>query len=156
STGSVGTQALDVLSGHRHEHAIVGLAAGSQLDLLLEQALDFCVPVIGLTSPPAGGEAEIRRRLAALAAARGVSDPVEVIPLGDSSAEAVAGLEADMVCNPSTGAAGLATTPAALPRCTDVALANKGSLTIGGSIVRAAGCPTGARLVPVDSEHSAI
>src|SRR5699024_8024170 len=83
STGSVGTQALDVLSGHRHEHAIIGLAAGSQLDLLLEQALDFCVPVIGLTSPPAGGEAEIRRRLAALASARGVSDPVEVIHLGE-------------------------------------------------------------------------
>ena len=156
STGSVGTQALDVLSGHRHEHAIVGLAAGSQLDLLLEQALDFCVPVIGLTSPPAGGEAEIRRRLAALAAARGVSDPVEVIHLGDTAAEAVAGLEADMVLNAITGAAGLGTTLAALARGTDVALANKESLIIGGSIVLDAARATGARLVPVDSEHSAI
>ena len=156
STGSVGTQALDVLSGHRHEHAIIGLAAGSQLDLLLEQALDFCVPVIGLTSPPAGGEAEIRRRLAALAAARGVSDPVEVIHLGDTAAEAVAGLEADMVLNAITGAAGLGTTLAALARGTDVALANKESLIIGGSIVLDAARATGARLVPVDSEHSAI
>src|SRR5699024_6734930 len=156
STGSVGTQALDVLSGHRHEHAIVGLAAGSQLDLLLEQALDFCVPVIGLTSPPAGGEAEIRRRLAALAAARGVSDPVEVIHLGDTAAEAVAGLEADMVLNAITGAAGLGTTLSALARSTDVALANKESLIIGGSIVLDAARATGARLVPVDSEHSAI
>src|SRR5699024_3635701 len=123
---------------------------------LLEQALDFCVPVIGLTSPPAGGEAEIRRRLAALAAARGVSDPVEVIHLGDTAAEAVAGLEADMVLNAITGAAGLGTTLAALARGTDVALANKESLIIGGSIVLDAARATGARLVPVDSEHSAI
>ncbi|WP_209371128.1 1-deoxy-D-xylulose-5-phosphate reductoisomerase [Brevibacterium renqingii] len=156
STGSVGTQALDVLSEHRDEHALIGLAAGSQLDLLLEQALDFCVPVIGLTTPPAGGEAEVRRRLARLAAERGVSDPVEAIHLGDTAAEAVAGLDADMVVNAITGAAGLGTTLAALARGTDVALANKESLIIGGSIVLDAARATGARLIPVDSEHSAI
>src|SRR5699024_6131835 len=105
---------------------------------------------------PAGGEAEIRRRLAALASARGVSDPVEVIHLGESAAEAVAGLEDDMVLNAITGAAGLGTTLAALARGTDVALANKESLIIGGSIVLDAESCTGALLGPVDSEHSAI
>lgn len=156
STGSVGTQALDVLAEHRDEHAIIGLAAGSQLDLLLEQALDFHVPVIGLTTPPAGGEAEVRARLTELAVQRGVADPVEAIHLGVDAAEAVAGLAADMVLNAITGAAGLGATLAALERGTDVALANKESLIIGGSIVLDAARASGARLVPVDSEHSAI
>ncbi|WP_210602652.1 1-deoxy-D-xylulose-5-phosphate reductoisomerase [Brevibacterium oceani] len=156
STGSVGTQALDVLSDHAEDHAIVGLAAGSQLDLLIEQALDFRVPVIGLTTPPDQGETAVRARLAEAAARRGVSDPVEVIHLGDTAAEVVAGLDADMVVNAITGAAGLGTTLAALAQGTDVALANKESLIIGGSIVLDAARATGARLIPVDSEHSAI
>lgn len=156
STGSVGTQALDVLSEHRDDHAIIGLAAGSQLDLLIEQALDFRVPVIGLTFPPEEGEAAVRTRLAEAAERRGVSDPVEVIHLGDTAAEAVAGLDADMILNAITGAAGLGTTLAALANGTDVALANKESLIIGGSIVLDAARATGARLIPVDSEHSAI
>src|SRR5699024_6743860 len=109
-----------------------------------------------LTSPPAGGEAEIRRRLAALAAARGVSDPVEVIHLGDTAAEAVAGLEADMVLNAITGAAGLGPTLAALARGTDVALANKESLIIGGYVVLDAAPATAARLVAAASQRSAI
>jgi 1-deoxy-D-xylulose-5-phosphate reductoisomerase len=156
STGSVGTQALEVLSEHRDAHAISGLAAGSQLDLLIEQALDFDVPVIGLTTPPAGGEAEVRTRLAEAAARRGKDDPVEVIHLGDTAAEAVAGLDADMILNAITGAAGLGATLAALAQGTDVALANKESLIIGGSIVLDAARATGARLIPIDSEHSAI
>lgn len=156
STGSVGTQALDVLSEHREEYEIGGLAAGSQLDLLLAQALDFSVPVIGLTNPPDGGEAEIRRQLGDLAAARGLADPVEQIHLGPTAAEVVAGLSADMVLNAVTGAAGLGATLAALATGTDVALANKESLIIGGSIVLDAAKRTGARLIPVDSEHSAI
>lgn len=156
STGSVGTQALDVLSEHRDEYAIGGLAAGSQLDLLLAQALDFSVPVIGLISPPDGGETEVRQRLGKLAAARGVNDPVEHIHLGPTAAETVAGLSADMVVNAVTGAAGLGATLAALATGTDVALANKESLIIGGSIVLDAAERTGARLIPVDSEHSAI
>src|SRR5699024_764598 len=110
----------------------------------------------GLTSPPAGGEAEIRRRLAALAAARGVSDPVEVIHLGDTAAEAVAGLEADTVLNAITGAAGRGTTLAALARGTDVALATREPLIIAGSSGLAAARATGARLVPVDRAHPAI
>ena len=156
STGSVGTQALDVLAEHRDEHAVLGLAAGTQIDLLLEQALDFHVPVIGLTIPPAGGEAEVRARLTEMAAERGIADPVEAIHLGVDAAEAVAGLDADMVLNAITGAAGLGATLAALDRGTDVALANKESLIIGGSIVLDAARASGARLVPVDSEHSAI
>ncbi|MCD1285925.1 MULTISPECIES: 1-deoxy-D-xylulose-5-phosphate reductoisomerase [unclassified Brevibacterium] len=156
STGSVGTQALDVLSEHRETYEIVGLAAGTQLDLLLTQALDFAVPVIGLTTAPAGGEAEIRQRLSELAAQRGIADPVEEIRLGDNAAEAVAGNDCDMVLNAVTGAVGLGATLAALERGSDVALANKESLIIGGSIVLDAAARSGARLVPVDGEHSAI
>ncbi|RBP67900.1 1-deoxy-D-xylulose 5-phosphate reductoisomerase [Brevibacterium sanguinis] len=156
STGSVGTQALDVLEHNATDFEVVGLAAGSQIDLLLSQALDFSVPVIGLTSPPAGGEDQIRRRLDELAAARGTRSPVREIHLGPDSAEAVAGAAADLVLNAVTGAAGLGATLAALEAGTDVALANKESLIIGGSIVLDAAARTGARLIPVDSEHSAI
>ena len=144
------------MSEHAEDFGVVGLAAGSQLDLLIEQALRFRVPVIGLTTPPNGGETEVRARLAEAAAQAGVDDPVEVIHLGATAAEVVAGLGADMVLNAITGAAGLGTTLAALAQGTDVALANKESLIIGGSIVLDAARATGARLIPVDSEHSAI
>ncbi|MFC9443611.1 MULTISPECIES: 1-deoxy-D-xylulose-5-phosphate reductoisomerase [unclassified Brevibacterium] len=156
STGSVGTQALDVLAENATDFAVVGLAGGSQMDLLLGQALDFSVPVIGLTTPPAGGEDEVRNRLSELAAERGISVPVREIHLGDDAAEAVAGRPADIVLNAVTGAAGLGATLAALATGTDVALANKESLIIGGSLVLDAAKRTGARLIPVDSEHSAI
>src|SRR5699024_9248703 len=95
-------------------------------------------------------------RMAALAAARGGSDPVEGIHLGDTAAAAVASHEADMVLNAITGAAGHETTLAALARGTDVAHANRESLILGGDIALDAARATGARLVPVDSEHSAI
>ncbi|KZE22810.1 1-deoxy-D-xylulose-5-phosphate reductoisomerase [Brevibacterium casei] len=156
STGSVGTQALDVLAENATDFAVVGLAAGSQVDLLLTQALDFSVPVIGLTSPPAGGEDGVRKRLSELAADRGIDDPVREILLGETAAEAVASRSADIVLNAVTGAAGLGATLAALEAGTDVALANKESLIIGGSLVLDAAERTGARLIPVDSEHSAI
>ncbi|MFE2657506.1 MULTISPECIES: 1-deoxy-D-xylulose-5-phosphate reductoisomerase [Brevibacterium] len=156
STGSVGTQALDVLAENATDFAVVGLAGGSQMDLLLGQALDFSVPVIGLTTPPAGGEDEVRNRLSELAAERGISVPVREIHLGDDAAEAVASRPADIVLNAVTGAAGLGATLAALATGTDVALANKESLIIGGSLVLDAAKRTGARLIPVDSEHSAI
>ncbi|WP_309130944.1 1-deoxy-D-xylulose-5-phosphate reductoisomerase [Brevibacterium sp.] len=156
STGSVGTQALEVLTANAADFEVIGLAAGSQIELLLTQALDFSAPVIGLTTPPAGGEAEIRQRLDQLAADRGISSPVREILIGDDAAEAVAGAPADLILNAVTGAAGLGATLAALDRGTDVALANKESLIIGGSIVLDAAARTGARLIPVDSEHSAI
>ncbi len=156
STGSVGTQALEVLTANAADFDVIGLAAGSQIELLLTQALDFSVPVIGLTTPPAGGEAEVRQRLDRLAAERGISSPVREILIGDDAAEAIAGTPADLVLNAVTGAVGLGATLAALERGTDVALANKESLIIGGSIVLDAAARTGARLIPVDSEHSAI
>lgn len=68
STGSVGTQALDVLAENAEGFEVIGLAAGTQLDALVAQALEFSVPVIGLTSPPEGGPDEIRQRLEQAAA----------------------------------------------------------------------------------------
>ncbi|GAA1852751.1 1-deoxy-D-xylulose-5-phosphate reductoisomerase [Brevibacterium marinum] len=156
STGSVGTQALDVLAENAADFELIGLAAGTQLDALVSQALEFSVPVIGLTRPPGGGESEIRQRVQQLAAERGVTDPVREIHVGPNAAEVVAGAAADIVLNAVTGAAGLGATLAALERGSDVALANKESLIIGGSIVLDAAARNGAALIPVDSEHSAI
>lgn len=156
STGSVGTQALDVLAQNATDFEVLGLAAGSQLDLLINQALDFNVPVIGLTSPPASGIAGIVERFTQLANERGIRRPVPEIIVGTNSAEVLAGSSADLVLNAVTGAAGLPATLAALRNGTDVALANKESLIIGGSIVLDAAQDNNARLIPVDSEHSAI
>ncbi len=124
STGSIGTQALDVIRANPDRFRVVGLAAGRNAGLLAEQAVEFSLPV-GST-------------------ALGADDAVRLI--GD--------VEADVVLNGITGAVGLAPTLAALASGATLALANKESLIVGGTLVVAAAAP--GQLVPVDSEHSAI
>lgn len=122
STGSIGTQALDVIAAHPERFEVVGLAAGRNGGLLAEQAARF---------------------------------GVRATALGAEAAEAlVADVEADVVVNGITGAAGLGPTLAALATGASLALANKESLIIGGRLVTAAAAP--GQIVPVDSEHSAI
>ena len=160
ATGSVGTQSLDVIRAHPDSFRVVGLAAGARLDLLARQAVEFGVPAIGLAAPPADTEAEavaaVRRALAAAAAQQGRPDPVEVIELGPGAPARIAARPASVVLNAVTGAVGLDVTLAALQVGTDTALANKESLIIGGEVVLAAARASGAALIPVDSEHSAI
>ncbi|HEX5712623.1 MAG TPA: 1-deoxy-D-xylulose-5-phosphate reductoisomerase [Solirubrobacterales bacterium] len=142
STGSIGTQALEVI-GASDELQAVGLAAGSGWELTLEQAREHGVPAVAL----AGADAAARARDAwsgrVLAGEEGVR-------------ELIAATEADLVLNGIVGAAGLASTVMALNAGTDVALANKESLVVGGELVMALAEATGARLLPVDSEHSAL
>ena len=139
STGSIGTQTLDVVRKHPDRFRIVALAAGSNAELLASQVDEFrpalAVLGAGLPDVPAG-----------VAAGTGP----------EAVAEAAAHPDADLVLNALVGSAGLLPTLAALDAGKTLALANKESLIAGGSLVmrRVAGDP--ARLLPVDSEHSAV
>ncbi|GEN79327.1 1-deoxy-D-xylulose-5-phosphate reductoisomerase [Actinotalea fermentans] len=150
STGSIGTQALDVLGRHGDRFTVAGLSAGgANVRLLAEQVVATRSPVVALAD--AAAAPALRAALADLAPGW----PEPELLLGPSAAEELAGAGADVVLNGVTGAVGLGPTLAALRAGSTLALANKESLVIGGALV------TGARrsadqVVPVDSEHSAI
>jgi 1-deoxy-D-xylulose-5-phosphate reductoisomerase len=143
STGSIGTQALDVIS-RSDELEVVGLAAGSSVDALLEQAAAHGVDRIALTDPDA----------AARAAERWTGG--KVLAGAEGLVELIVEAECDLVLNALVGSAGLGPTVAALGEGIDLALANKESLVVGGELVMALAEATGAQVVPVDSEHTAL
>ena len=141
STGSIGTQALELIDRNRSLFSVAGLAAGGgNLALLIEQVKRFNVPIVGVAK---GDEKVIRDALPG----------VEVI-LAPNAAEEVAAIPADITLNAMTGSIGLRPTLAALKVGNSVALANKESLVAGGPLVVAAAKP--GQLIAVDSEHSAI
>ncbi len=146
STGSIGTQAVDVVLAHPERFRVVGVAAGgSRVQLLAEQAARLNVEIIGLADP--ASEPALRAALSA----HGVTAKVVV---GDSAASEVAARPCDVVLNGMTGSIGLGPTLAALEAGRLLALANKESLIVGGPLVKAAAAP--GQIVPVDSEHSAL
>jgi 1-deoxy-D-xylulose-5-phosphate reductoisomerase len=142
STGSIGTQALEVI-GRSDALQVVGLAAGAGWELAVEQARNYGVSRIALADAEAAENA--------CAAWSG-----EVLSGDEGVVELIATSGADLVLNGIVGAAGLASTVVALTEGIDVALANKESLVLGGELVMALAEATGARLLPVDSEHSAL
>ena len=135
STGSIGVQALEIIEANPSKFRIVGLSAGRKNpDLLMMQAKKFNVPIVGSMAPTA---------------------PVKGIQVidGDNSSVEIAALPCDIVLNGITGSIGLAPTLSALAVGNKVALANKESLVAGGDLVMKYGSD---RIIPVDSEHSAI
>jgi 1-deoxy-D-xylulose-5-phosphate reductoisomerase len=142
STGSIGTQALQIVA-ESDRLQVVGLAAGSNWELALEQARQHGAPVVAL----AGADAAER--------ARSVWEG-RILAGGEGIEELIASSGADLVLNGMVGAAGLGPTVVALGEGIDVALANKESLVIGGELTMALAEATGTRLLPVDSEHSAL
>lgn len=163
STGSIGTQAIDLVRRNPDRFAIVGLAAGSNVELLAEQAVEFRVPVVAAANATSD-ELSAAIRQAADAAQPGAradggagASPAAYDPellTGRDASSALAARPADVVVNGITGAIGLEPTLAALRAGTTLALANKESLIIGGPLVKALARP--GQIVPVDSEHSAI
>ncbi len=144
STGSIGTQALDVISTRRDQFKVVGLAAGGgQVELLAAQVKQFEVPIVAVSNPAAEGP--LREALAGV--------DVEIWA-GEDAATRLAKVDADVVLNGITGSAGLLPTLATLEAGTTLALANKESLVIGGRLVTEAAAP--GQMVAVDSEHSAF
>jgi 1-deoxy-D-xylulose-5-phosphate reductoisomerase len=142
STGSIGTQALEIVAAS-DELSVVGLAAGSSWEQAVEQAGQHGVPALALADESAAARAKDGWSGKVLAGQEGVR-------------ELVASSGADLVLNGIVGAAGLGPTIIALAEGIDVALANKESLVIGGDLVTTLAEGTGARLLPVDSEHSAL
>ncbi|MGI8880221.1 MAG: 1-deoxy-D-xylulose-5-phosphate reductoisomerase [Jatrophihabitans sp.] len=150
STGSIGTQAIDVIRAARGQFEVVALAAGgSDLDAIVTQAIELHPAAIGVAR--AGAVAELRERLLAKWPT-GTALP-EVVD-GPGAAAQLAAMDADLVLNAVAGEQGLPATLAALGTGARVALANKESLIAGGPLVLAAAAP--GQLIPVDSEHSAL
>ncbi len=156
STGSIGTQALEVIAEHPEEFRVVGLAAGgARIELLARQVLDTAPRLVGVTRATAVQDLQLA--LYAEASRRGWSTGEFQLPrivAGPASSTEVASTPCDVVLNAITGSAGLPPTLAVLAAGTTLALANKESLVIGGRLVTAAAAP--GQLVAVDSEHSAF
>ncbi|HEY9493395.1 MAG TPA: 1-deoxy-D-xylulose-5-phosphate reductoisomerase [Intrasporangium sp.] len=163
STGSIGTQALDLVRRNPDRFELVGLSAGGNLELLAEQAVALEVPVVAAANATDSELSAAIRRAAhgtrprthgamGSEASSAAYDP-ELLT-GPDASSALAARPADVVVNGITGAIGLEPTLAALRAGTTLALANKESLIIGGPLVKALARP--GQIVPVDSEHSAI
>ena len=144
STGSIGVQALDVVSRSGGELEVVGLSAGSDWEALLEQARGARRAADRARRPRRGGT---RRREPG--PARRWPDPSGLVEL-------ITEAGCDLVLNAIVGSAGLVPTVATLGEGIDLALANKESLVVGGELVTQLAEATGAQIIPVDSEHSAL
>ena len=144
STGSIGVQALDVVERSGGAFEIVGLSAERSHEALVAQARAHGVWRIALGDPDAAARA-----------AEEWTDG-EVLAGPEGLVRVVAETGADLVLNAIVGSAGLGPTIVALTEGIDVALANKESLVVGGELVMALSEATGAQLIPVDSEHSAL
>ena len=141
STGSIGVQALEIIAANPDKFKVLALSAGSgNLELLFEQAKQFGVTTVGTTA-----SIDEAKKYSG-------SQPISIIDGPGASAE-IAAMECDVVLNGITGSIGLAPTLAALKAGNVLALANKESLVAGGELVMSYGAD---RILPVDSEHSAL
>ena len=139
SSGSIGTQTLDVIRGDPDAYAVVGLGVGSSVETLIAQAREFRPPLVAVAD--AGRRAEVA---AALPFAEVVDDLAVLVE------------PADVVVNGVVGFAGLPVTVATLTAGKRLALANKESLIAAGPVVQPLRATPGAELIPVDSEHCAV
>jgi len=139
STGSIGLAALDVARQHPDKYRIVGLAAGSNQAQLYAQAREFGVQQLALANEPQAEPADIK-----------------LIHGQQAACELIRNTKPDMVLNGISGAAGFLPSLTAIESGCDLALANKESLVIGGSLLIEAARRQNVRILPVDSEHSAI
>ena len=139
SSGSIGTQTLDVIRAEQGRYEVVALGVGSSVDVLVQQALEFRPKVVAVADPAKRAEVA-----AALPFADVVADFADLVDV------------ADVVVNAVVGFAGLAVTVRTLRSGKRLALANKESLIAAGPVVQPLRATPGAELVPVDSEHCAV
>ena len=143
STGSVGVQALDVVE-RSADLEVVGLAAQTSWEEVLQQAQRFGVGRVALADESAAARASERWTAG------------EVLAGAEGLVQLITDTSCDLVLNALMGSAGLGPTIATLGEGIDLALANKESLVVGGELVMALAEATGAQVIPVDSEHSAL
>lgn len=143
STGSIGTQALDVARAHGYR--VKGLAAGRNIKLLESQAREFKPEVVAVSDTGAAEELKVL-----------LADTDIKVLCGESGVEELSALKCDTVLNAIVGIAGLKPTLAALSVGNEIALSNKETLVAAGDIVMKTAQEKGVSILPVDSEHSAI
>ena len=143
STGSIGTQTLDVVAARPDEFDVVALGAARSVDLLVEQARVFDPEVVAIADPLLGSAVE-------------AAVPAGTTVLAGPSAMAEAAVAAEVAINGVVGFAGLPVTLAVLAAGRRLGLANKESLIAAGPVVQQVRSTPGAELLPVDSEHCAI
>ncbi len=143
STGSIGTQALEVARAQKYR--ITGLAAASNVDLLEKQAREFHPLAVALFSEDAAKDLKVR-----------LADTDITVLSGQAGVCELASMQGDTVLNAIVGIAGLKPTLAAIRAKKAIALANKETLVTGGEIVKREAAENGVSILPVDSEHSAI
>jgi 1-deoxy-D-xylulose-5-phosphate reductoisomerase len=157
STGSIGTQALDIVRRNPGRFRVVGLAAGGgHPGLLARQAAEFGVDVVAVADSASAASVEQELKAEFDRTDRGSASSAHGpdVLVGPDAVSHLAALPCDVVLNGVTGAAGLRATLSALEAGRTLALANKESLIIGGSLVTSRAKP--GQIVPVDSEHSTI
>ena len=148
STGSIGTQTLDIAAQYPDEFKIVGLAAGRNVELLAQQVRQFHPKIVAICE---------EEKLAELKEAIADLTPQPILLAGEDGVVEVARYsEADVVVTGIVGCAGLLPTIAAIEAGKDIALANKETLIAGGPVVLPLIQQYGVKLLPADSEHSAI
>lgn len=145
STGSIGTQALDIFNRYNEYYEIVAMSTNENIELLEEQARKFKPSKLAVVNPE---KAEILRKR--------ISPKIDILSGREALVELASLSDIDTVLIAVVGIAGLEATLAALESGNDVALANKEALVAGGQLVMDTAKRTGSKLIPVDSEHSAI
>lgn len=144
STGSIGTQALDILSKYP-KFSILALSANDNIDLLAKQALRFRPEIVAVTN--SSKAASLKEKL---------PDDIKVTSGKEALVELATLRKADIILISVVGISGLEATLAAIQSGKDIALANKETLVAGGQLVMEAAKRSGSKILPVDSEHSAI
>jgi 1-deoxy-D-xylulose-5-phosphate reductoisomerase len=145
STGSIGTQTLDVIGNDPQQYEVTALAAGTNVDLIVRQALQFKPELVCL------GSKEAADRAASL-----LPSTIRVLHGEDGLIECAAGTDADIVVTALMGSQGLPSTLAAIDAGKTIGLANKETLVTAGHIVMKRAAERGVAILPIDSEHSAI
>jgi 1-deoxy-D-xylulose-5-phosphate reductoisomerase len=146
STGSIGTNTLDIVDRFPEEFRVAGLTAGSNDEKLEAQIRRFKPRVVALSDPAAS--ARLQERCEGL--------PVEILSGQDGLVQVASASEADLVISAIVGGAGLVPTLAAIRSGTQIALANKEPMVMAGKLMQDEAQRHGVRIFPVDSEHSAI
>ena len=146
STGSIGTQTLDIVREHRDELAVIALTACSSVDLIEKQAREFLPRIVAMYDPASADELSARLK----------DTTIKVLAGMDGLIEAAAMEEADIVLTAMVGMIGIRPTIAAIEAGHDIALANKETLVCAGHIIMPLAKKNGVSIYPVDSEHSAI
>ena len=145
ATGTIGVNCLDVAAHLPGRVKVAGISGHSNIDRLTEQARRFQPDWVAVSDPDRLEEAKAK-----------IPSGIRILAGGDALARAVSAPDIDMVVCAIVGAAGLESTWAALEAGKDIALANKETLVVGGSLVTSLAKQRGAKLLPVDSEHSAL